>query len=80
MGSGTPGNCAEFLGAGLAAAARQSRKAFPESVGYDTSHGFPGLLGDGRRELVRFRIFDVEGFHTRFFCKTSEDSTILPFG
>lgn len=69
MGSGTPGNCAEFLRAGLAAAARQALKAFPESFGYDTGHGFARLLSDGCCEAMRFRVFDVEGFHAGLSVK-----------
>ena len=59
MGSGAPGNCAEFLRAGLAVATRQALKAFPESFGYHTGHGFACLLSDGCREAMRFRIFDI---------------------
>ena len=76
MGSGTPGNCAEFLRAGLAVVTRQALKAFPESFGYDTGHGFAGLLGNGRREPMGFRVFDVEGLHVQLFCKIPK---ILPF-
>src|ERR1035441_9999865 len=76
MDSGTPGNCAEFLRAGLAVATRQTLKAFPESFGHHAGHGFACLLSDGRREPMRFGVFDIEGFHGRRFCKTSK---ILPF-
>jgi hypothetical protein len=76
MASGTPGNGSEFLRASLAGATWQALKALPESFGYDTGHGFACLLSEGRREPMSFRVFDVEGFRVRCFCKTSE---ILPF-
>src|ERR1035438_4436085 len=75
-GSGAPGNCAEFLGAGLATAMRQALKAFPESFGYHAGHGFARLLGYGRCEPMGFGIFDVERLHICIFCKASK---ILPF-
>src|ERR1039457_5573614 len=67
MGSGALGNCAEFLHAGLAPTAWQALKAFPESFGHYPRHGFPRLLSDGRREAMRFRVFDMESFHDNFF-------------
>ena len=76
LGGGAPGNCGEFLRAGLAMACGQALKAFAESIGYHAGHGFAGLLSDGLGQPVRFRVFDVEGFRVRCFCKTSE---ILPF-
>src|ERR1039458_5765160 len=66
MGSGALGNCAEFLHAGLAPTAWQALKAFPESFGHYPRHGFPRLLSDGRREAMRFRVFDMESFHEQF--------------
>jgi hypothetical protein len=39
-------------------------------------HGFARLPGYGRREAMRFGIFDIEGFHARLVCKVSE---VLPF-
>src|ERR1039458_9957559 len=52
--------------AGLAPTAWQALKAFPESFGHYPRHGFPRLLSDGRREAMRFRVFDMESFHEQF--------------
>src|ERR1039457_1862148 len=43
-----------------------SAQSVPGSCGHYPRHGFPRLLSDGRREAMRFRVFDMESFHEQF--------------
>lgn len=59
--SGSPlRNGEEFFNAGFSLAALNALVAFSQGFRNGARHSFPCRLGDGRREAMRFRVFDVQ--------------------
>jgi hypothetical protein len=56
-------DCAKLFQSGFSLTTRQPLKAFPQSFGHDSGHGFSGFPGYASRETMGLRILDIEGGH-----------------